>query len=220
MDMIDRPFDPEMFYVFLIHLNDFVRWESVEGGPYIYMSEVGKRNTEQSTTQNRVDFPVPAITHVFHTIKLMLPHLNPNYFQRTVNPDGSVLYRLTPIGNVGSVIKKMIDDTWTGEKFTYNLDSGNYILGNSNSPSRNGEQARRFLSYEGVRAQGREFSPRIYDATQAAPERLVQLPSPRVYKKVIETINLLMNNDYNMDALLFLDQPAHSLVSVPDELPF
>jgi hypothetical protein len=192
--MIDgmSPFDPEWFFVFLVQLDLYVRWESIEGGPHIGMGNVGNSRNGQVA---EADWRPPQWSDVTYAGGRVLPLLDASHVHRVVNPDGTVFYKLVAWGRKAQELKALIDMHWPAtRRQAFNTQTGNYVAqrqgqqGNSNNVSS-------FLGSRSLGAGALSLAPRIKDnADIVDPAFIIQVAPPAAYLPVICYIETFLNN--------------------------
>jgi hypothetical protein len=192
MDMVHEAFDVDMFYIFLVHLNDYVRWESLEGGPHVRLNEF-RAGTSNSVLAPPA-FPTPNQDSVRATAKEVLTALTHSEVERRVLCDGSFFYALKFSGNAGRQLMSLIDIYTPGsQKYSFNTETGAYT---GQAVQASASNASSFLANNSLSFKGQTMRARILDSNETQSNSIILRPSPQYYRAVIEKVTALLNNEY------------------------
>lgn len=183
--------DPDWFFGFLHHLDQYVKWESLEGGPYIRMSEVSKRSA--SNVIQEANMPVLSTQYLHTLISDVLSEVKSSDILKLRGLDGGVMYKLKLDGESGDRLCKVINHYCPGQGLVrFDPNSGQYFNLSASTRIDNEEFYSRFLRRSPLKVGYINLSPQVADGNiQAAV--CIDVASPVVHRHVIDGINLLLN---------------------------
>lgn len=113
--------NPENFFLFLVLLDQYVRWESLEGGPYIRMASISTSSGSSGSFN-----PITSPAEVKSVVEFMLRSHSDTlstFIRTSRRSDGGYRLEIRP----SAAFEHFIQETWSGNRYSYDVCNGCYV---------------------------------------------------------------------------------------------
>lgn len=190
---------PDSLFLFLVHLDQYVRWESLEGGPYIRIENLSKVDSSPANGSLVEDFFISRIDRslVNSIAGNVIRCLSEDDLIPTIEKGRIVKVRLRHSEKLNQLIYSLAP---SNALVDFNLETGRYF-----SPSRERRNSdledlkHRFLSYSNLMVKNKEgniieFERKILGESEVKPDKLIRVLQPQLVNPVLVTIETVLNS--------------------------
>lgn len=135
ISLLSSKFTTENFFMFTMHLKNYVAWESKEGGPYMYISDIPYRNSNTHSTfvvniSNRI---IPIVERLLDILKTLEPEEIFDKLSFNMTERGITIMKTEKIeqwlaSHIETQIPLMYSDSWNHPQYYLRRkdSTGNY----------------------------------------------------------------------------------------------
>ncbi len=200
-DFISSDINPDHFLVFLYQLQDYVSWESLEGGPHIRLAEsvlaVNKKanSSDPSTRSSYVPSDSSAeSSRLFKCASRVIARLVPDDIEYKLLLTGEIKWFVRTSPNLFS----LINNNWSGNRFSFNVDQQEYVAPTPSGRTNYDNEKRAFLTSAPITFRGTARHPIILGEGESSvvvpPPHLEDYVAPMTLRLVVYAINNLLNH--------------------------
>lgn len=201
---VTSPIDADFFMVFLHQLDDYVAWESVEGGPYIRLeNSVLKVNTKGGSSQGAnqgegLYFPsrLEDSQIIYNCASSILCVLSPEQIICEILHTGE---RRWVLDTDQTGVFELIRRCYSGSTFRFDILTMEYEGERGSSEFEYDQNKRAFLQGSLV-FKGQVLRPTIIGEEKSPEEntKIINVPAPIALMQIVETVNQLLNTNVDI----------------------